>query len=199
MTWGVVSPGSGVFVGDADQRSGHRPVRRNAGRFRGRQVCITWMREHDTRAKADTVNTLERERCSRSKTWACSSAWPWCPPGVETCWRDPKYLFLNPAAQVSGRKHDDRTQQQSTATCHWPVSATSGKHREARPRRTLLLAAVPVLSHLVPSPRLNVGACVLPEWRRRKASPPARHTFWRHEGRASSSSPPQSRPPMRQG
>ncbi|GAA3294839.1 hypothetical protein GCM10020295_20420 [Streptomyces cinereospinus] len=32
---GVVSPGPGVSVGDADQRSGHRPVRCNAGRFAG--------------------------------------------------------------------------------------------------------------------------------------------------------------------
>ncbi|WP_371629722.1 transposase [Streptomyces sp. NBC_00341] len=35
MTWGVVSSGPGVFVGDADQRSGHRPVRRNAGQCAG--------------------------------------------------------------------------------------------------------------------------------------------------------------------
>lgn len=32
---GVVSQGPGVFVGDADQRSGHRPVRRNAGQLAG--------------------------------------------------------------------------------------------------------------------------------------------------------------------
>ncbi|WP_405844207.1 hypothetical protein OG528_35890 [Streptomyces platensis] len=35
MTWGVVSPGPGGAVGDADQRSGHRPVRRNAGQLLG--------------------------------------------------------------------------------------------------------------------------------------------------------------------
>ncbi|WP_443078152.1 DUF2716 domain-containing protein [Streptomyces sp. NBC_01715] len=35
MTWGVVPPGPRGAVGDADQRSGHRPVRRNAGQFAG--------------------------------------------------------------------------------------------------------------------------------------------------------------------
>ena len=35
MTWGVVSPGPGGAVGDADERSGHRPVRRNAGQLAG--------------------------------------------------------------------------------------------------------------------------------------------------------------------
>ncbi|MFE5143532.1 hypothetical protein ACFRDV_38815 [Streptomyces fagopyri] len=35
MTWGVVSPGLGGAVGDADERPGHRPVRCNAGQFAG--------------------------------------------------------------------------------------------------------------------------------------------------------------------
>lgn len=33
MTWGVVSPGPGGAVGDADERTGHCPVRRNAGQL----------------------------------------------------------------------------------------------------------------------------------------------------------------------
>lgn len=35
MTWGVVSPGPWGAVGDADERPGHRPVRRNAGQYAG--------------------------------------------------------------------------------------------------------------------------------------------------------------------
>jgi hypothetical protein len=35
MTWGVVSPSPGGAVGDADERSGHRPVRCNAGQLAG--------------------------------------------------------------------------------------------------------------------------------------------------------------------
>ena len=35
MAWGVVSPGPEGAVGDADERSGHRPVRRNAGQLAG--------------------------------------------------------------------------------------------------------------------------------------------------------------------
>ncbi|WP_328966328.1 hypothetical protein [Streptomyces sp. NBC_00239] len=67
MTWGVVSPGPAGAVGDADERPGHRPVRRNAGQRRGRQVCITWMREHGATTEAGTVNTCGRVRCSTSK------------------------------------------------------------------------------------------------------------------------------------
>ncbi|GAA1553411.1 hypothetical protein GCM10009731_04450 [Streptomyces globosus] len=63
MTWGVVSPGLAGAVGDADERPGHRPVRRNTGQIRGRQVCITWMREHGATAEAGTVNTSGRVRC----------------------------------------------------------------------------------------------------------------------------------------
>ncbi|WP_420082979.1 helix-turn-helix domain-containing protein (plasmid) [Streptomyces sp. JL4002] len=63
MTWGVVSPGPAGAVGDADERPGHRPARRNAGAVRGRQVCITWMREQGATAEAGTVNTCGRVRC----------------------------------------------------------------------------------------------------------------------------------------
>ncbi|MEW2413087.1 hypothetical protein AB0953_05105 [Streptomyces sp. NPDC046866] len=35
LTWGVVSPRPRGAVGDTDERPGHRPIRRNAGRFAG--------------------------------------------------------------------------------------------------------------------------------------------------------------------
>ena len=72
---GVVPPGRADAVGDADQRSGHRLVRRNAGQFAGRQVCITWMRAYDTTVKAGTFNSQGGIRRSTPKTWVCSSAW----------------------------------------------------------------------------------------------------------------------------
>ena len=54
---GVVSPGPRGTVTDADQGSGHCPVRRNAGPTCGRQVCITWMRANGPNAEAGTAST----------------------------------------------------------------------------------------------------------------------------------------------